>query len=494
MKKRGNFWYFFGGILFLAWIAFLFFEAKKEDHTSSLLSSSPTEQEQTTEKKSDALPFYTNFLTGEKQISLESLETLETLKEKIQLLEQIFQQQQDKKNAELLITSYLLDNQFDKAKKLYLSLPEEIKNQLPNDIFFKISINTFSQTSDTEYQQTKALLNQLYKQKIFSDLEKNYYSTVFNLVEHHYDEAKTKLKLLNGSKYQAFWNAINSAFSQYQALKDVPEYYQDGLIAYQLMNQGFLAPAKKMALQLTNKYSDYILPQQILANVDFILGKRASAASYFSQLLKLDPQEKNLYLYHLGVCYYQLEKYDDAVLYLAQITDNSIMLDSDRYLILSYIALGEENKVLNGWQRLLGYPSIKKSDFYSFFEEAFWKPYRLGQSSLYLQKDPKLVQSYLLACQRKLTWEDTQICSYGELGLKVQKKELSDTNLESQISRFARKTPKSEFFQLLWELALEAWDQEKATTSFMKAIWITKDQSERSYLKKLILKANALEE
>lgn len=65
------------------------------------------------------------------------------------------------------------------------------------------------------------------------------------------------------------------------------------------------------------------------------------------------------------------------MLYLAQITDPSILLDSDRYLVLSYLALGEEERVFAGWQRLLGYPSIKKSDFYSFFEEALWKPYRL---------------------------------------------------------------------------------------------------------------------
>lgn len=153
------------------------------------------------------------------------------------------------------------------------------------------------------------------------------------------------------------------------------------------MNQGFLAPAKKIALKITTQHSDYILPQQILANIDFMMGRWSSAASYFSQLLKLDYQEKNLYLYHLGVCYYQLGKYDDAILYLAQISDNSILLDSDRYLILSYIALGEQNKVFAGRQRLLGYPSIKKSDFYSFFEEALWKPYRLGETSPYLQKN-----------------------------------------------------------------------------------------------------------
>ena len=111
----------------------------------------------------------------------------------------------------------------------------------------------------------------------------------------------------------------------------MPAYYQDGLIAHQLMNQGFFALAKKIVLPIVNEHPEYILPYQILANTDFSMGKRASAASYFSQLLKLDPQEKNLYLYMLGVCYYQIGKYSDAVLYLAQISDSRILLDSDRY-------------------------------------------------------------------------------------------------------------------------------------------------------------------
>ena len=223
MKKRWSLWYFFGVILFLAWIGFVFFEAKKDDLISPIL------KEQTTERNADS-PLYSDFLTGEKKVSLNDLETLETLKDKIELLEQDFQQQTNKKNAELLITSYLLDNQFDKAKKIYLSLSSEIQNQLPADTAFKIWINTFSQTSDKEYQQVKNLLEQLYQQKVFSELEKNYYSIVFDLVELRFDEAKSKLKLLKGSQYESFWKAIASAFSQYQSLKDVPEYYQEGLL------------------------------------------------------------------------------------------------------------------------------------------------------------------------------------------------------------------------------------------------------------------------
>ena len=126
----------------------------------------------------------------------------------------------------------------------------------------------------------------------------------------------------------------------------MPAYYQDGLIAHQLMNQGFFALAKKIVLPIVNEHPEYILPYQILANTEFSMGKRASAASYFSQLLKLDPQEKNLYLYMLGVCYYQIGEYSDAVLYLAQISDSRILLDSDRYLILSYLALGEKDRVI----------------------------------------------------------------------------------------------------------------------------------------------------
>ena len=176
------------------------------------------------------------------------------------------------------------------------------------------------------------------------------------------------------TKYEDFVIAIQSAFNQYSLLDDVPEYYQDGLIAYQLMKQGFLAGAKKIAIRIVNEHWDYILPYQVLANVDFLMGKRDSAARYFHQLLELDPQEKSSYLYYLGICYYHLEDYSNAVLYLAQITDYDIMLDSDRYLILSYIALWEKNRVFGWWQRLLWYPTIKAADFYSFYEEAFWKP------------------------------------------------------------------------------------------------------------------------
>ena len=68
----------------------------------------------------------------------------------------------------------------------------------------------------------------------------------------------------------------------------------------------------------------------------------------------------------------------------------------------------------------------KKSDFYSFFQEAFWKPYRRGQSSPYL-KNTSLVNAYLQLCPKKLAQSDQVVCQYGQLGkqLATQKNQIS---------------------------------------------------------------------
>ena len=489
--------YLFWGLLFVVWIGFLFFDAKRDEDAGV---SQPTVLESWSETavskpngEEEEVLSYSGFLTNEKTASLDALQTLGNIREKIELLEKVFEQQATPKIANLLLQAYVLDNQFEKAKKFYNSLASDFQNALPKEMAFTIWINAFSQNSDAEYKALKALLESLHQQKIFSDLEYKYYTIVFALAEGKYEEAKSWLSALEKGEYQGFATAIRSVFKQYEDLKDVPAYYQDGLIAHQLINQGFFALAKKIVLPIVNEHPEYILPYQILANTDFSMGKRASAASYFSQLLKLDPQEKNLYLYMLGVCYYQIGKYSDAVLYLAQISDSRILLDSDRYLILSYLALGEKDRVIAWWKRLLGYTAIKESDFYSFFEEMLRKPYRRGETQERSSELRSLTETYLKACKQKLSGEHLEICHYGELGNKAQRHAITDED-EPTINRFARRTPKPEFFQLLGELALEQNESKKATTAFMKALGLASDTQEKLHLKKLILQANDLEE
>jgi predicted RNA polymerase sigma factor len=47
-------------------------------------------------------------------------------------------------------------------------------------------------------------------------------------------------------------------------------------------------------------------------------------------------------------------------------------------------------------------------------------------------------------------------------------------------------------FQLLWDAALERWDSEEATASYMRALWLTSNNEEMNYLKQKILEINQL--
>ena len=106
-------------------------------------------------------------------------------------MEKVFEQQATPKIANLLLQAYVLDNQFEKAKKFYSSLASDFQNALPKEMAFTILINAFSQNSDAEYKALKALLESLHQQKIFSDLEYKYYTIVFALAEGKYEEAKS---------------------------------------------------------------------------------------------------------------------------------------------------------------------------------------------------------------------------------------------------------------------------------------------------------------
>ena len=499
-SKRAVLWYVVIGLWIAFWIVFLFLDAKgykipweKLGNFFSFQSEKPkTISLDDAVLSEDDLEFLSWFLQDNEQLTTKDAVSLWNIKEKIIILEQLYTQQKNLEVVQLLMDAYMLDNQYEKAKAFYNSLPTRIQSYLDQWILFKIWLNSFSQTSEVEYTSLKRLLGQYHQQGIFSDEEKLYYEVWFQLIDGNYDEAINKMQWLVGTKYHDFVVAIQSAIDQYNSLKDVPDYYKDGLIAYQLMNQWFLAGAKKVAIRLVNEHSDYILPYQILANVDFLTQRRDSASRYFHQLLELDPQEKSSYLYYLGICYYHLQDFSNAVLYLAQISDQDIMIDSDRYLILSYIALWENTRVFWGWQRLLGYNTITPADYYSFFEEAFWKPYRRGESSSYLEKNGKLVQDYLTSCPLNLTGEDAQICTYGQLWLyAIENSELSP-DLQLQLSRFARRYAKPEFFQYLGEVQLMKGDKSEASASFMRALWLTKDEIEKNHLKQRILEVNEI--
>ena len=482
-----------GGIFVVFWVGFLFLESKygisKHLATSvnSVLSTNLSGEQATGVQVTD---FLEN--TQSWAFSADKLETLGSLKEKIVLLEKLYAQNPTEEIKLLLINTYQLNHQYIQARKLFYTLTPEEKKKLPLASEFLIFLQSFSQSSASEYQHLKELFDIAVKQGYLSGEEVSYYQSALELSEGNYQKAKNLIAELVSPQYQDYKTSIMTAFKQYESLQDIPSYYQEGLIALQLMNHGFFGLAKKIALPLLNQYPSYILPYQVLANADFELGRRDSALVYFQQLLKLDYQQKNNYLYHLWVLSYEVGDYSQAVMFFSQITDQKLTLDGDRYLVLSYLALQQEQKALISWQRLIGYTELQKSDFYTFFQEAFWKPYREWKSSSYLAKDPKLVKTYLAQCKKLLAEKDQVVCQYGELGYAMHTGK-TKSDFFAQAHRRARLYQLAEFYQLQWEIFAEKWHTNYAQENYLQALKLVDSQSEREYLKSLILKLSSEE-
>lgn len=481
------------GIFLVVLVVLLILESKfwisKQMHNLSFLNDEENSSWTTLINGIAKSELDTRFVEASGSLESSNIETLGDIKEKIILLEKYEEAKSDFETKKLLLEAYQLDHQYLKARKLYYQLSDEERQKLDPNSEFLIFLQSFTQGSSSEYQRLKQLFSSSIQQGSLSSEAVNYYQSAFELAEGNYEKAKNLISSLQSPQYQDYKTSIETAMKQYEGLQDVPTYYQDGLIALQLMNHGFYGLAKKIALPLVSEHPNYILPYQVLANADLELGRKESALGYFQQLLKLDYQQKNTYLYHLWVLSYELGNPSQAVIFFSQITDQNITLDGDRYLVLSYLALGEEKKALISWQRLIGYPELKKSDFYTFFQTAFWKPYLQGKKASYLEKDPELVKHFLTLCKKRLQKADASVCAYGDLGYAISTGNDKAQYL-SQANHFAKQYQQAEFYLLLGEIFGEKGHIEHAQDNFLKALKLATTDEARTHIKSLILKLN----
>lgn len=180
------------------------------------------------------------------------------------------------------------------------------------------------------------------------------------------------------------------------------------------------------------------------------------------------------------------------MVYLSQITDPHYLLDADRFLVLSYIKLGDRSKILYNWKRLFNHKNIKESDFYTFFQEAFWNFYRLGTSSWYLTEDPDLVKNFLNTCKNYLSPNSESICLYGALGYAAMEGKQGKIDAH-QLEQLAQKYEQSELYQFLGDVYLEQKKKDLAIPAFMKALKLTSSAQEKNVIKTKILKTSELD-
>lgn len=299
------------------------------------------------------------------------------------------------------------------------------------------------------------------------------------------DETQARSQFANAknSVKQSVVQAVQNTFDQVDAQKDVPDTYRHSLVALTLLKNGYFTVAKKISLQAVLQDDSYILPYQILAYADFLTHQYASSIEYFLKLLRLDPSQKDMYTFFVGIAYYGKKDYENALLYLRQVTQPALVADVARYSILLYADLENYPKQIEAWQELLAQTSFSDADMYGYVYDAFWKPYRTDVSYDLFRLNPQLAQIMITQCPQKV--KNSDICRLGELGMMVAKNQR--TGMEEKVLPLIQTYNTSYLLHILGDIALHKSDPQNAQRFYAQAISQSDSADEKKILQEKLL-------
>ena len=258
------------------------------------------------------------------------------------------------------------------------------------------------------------------------------------------------------------------------------------MVAVELFNQGFFYPAKVLSLHALFQNASYILPYQILAYSNFFTSSRDAAIGYFSTLKTLDEAQYEKYTFLMGVAYYRNKQYEYSVLHLNQIKkDNpTFYADAQRYALLDYIALKQRSKALELRETLFKQKEITLSDFFTYFDYTFFKPYAKGEPYTIYQENPMLAKQYVLTCEQLFV--NNSVCAYGKIGLSLV--ENTNLNLEEELLQLVEQYPQGYLYQLLGDLYRRQGKSEDAKFYLLKAMGMSENEAQTYQIKNLLQK------
>ena len=133
---------------------------------------------------------------------------------------------------------------------------------------------------------------------------------------------------------------------------------------------------------------------------------------------------------------------------------------------------------------MLGYDNLVASDFYTYFYEAFYRPYsEWSQYQLYAI-DTDLAEKMIRLCAIRLPKEENVVCNYGGIGKNIALWKFEW--LEQSLLNLATEYPQWYLYHALWEYYLQQNDLERAKIYLLKAIPLAQRGVEKMQIKKLL--------
>jgi len=393
----------------------------------------------------------------------------------------------------ILIEKLSKDYQFEKAHQLSETFVKDEKFlYLDPNLYFQNLLNSsvVSVVKPETMELVRKEIDSAREGGFLSVDSYRYYQWLMKIWYNDYESAKILFKQLSLPDYQQFFETLETTLQSISNQQDIPSYYKDSMIALVLLKYWHFSIAKKLSLESVLKNPNYILPYQILAYSHFLTNSRETAIEYLQKLIDLDPVNESLYKFLVGVSYYWLWNYEKSVLYLYQLEKNflewdwyvkNIISDIYKYLVLDYISLEENEKLLAVWQKLLWSESLEKSDFYTYFYEVFYKPSLDWQNYKIYNKNTVLASTFVENCYQALLEDQKDVCIYWEAGLDIVNQKYSEAH--NKLLFLAKDYPQSYIFGSLGDFYFRQWELEKAKVYYLKAVSMSDSESEELYLK-----------
>lgn len=410
------------------------------------------------------------------------INTLES--ENDEFLQKVFQETRDTDVMNLIVETYLNEYQFIKAKRFIENLPDIYVENLKPSLNLRVVFNSFALSSKTINETLTSLIEGYSAKGKILDEDKNRYLWVIALMKKDYDDFFNIASNFTSPTHKALASKLQWYKDQISKQMWMPKYYFDTLVALELFNQWLFQPAKVLALSSLQQNPNYILPYQVLAYANFLTSSWDTSIEYIKKLVDLDPNNAEKYRFLMWIAYYRDGKYEQSVVMLSLIKDEKLRLDSERYLIRDYLLLDQKNKLILSWNKLLWYDNLVSSDFYTYFYEAFYRPYSEWQQYQLYAFDTELADKMIRVCSIRLPDNEKVVCSYGTIGKNIALWKFDW--LEQSLLDLVLQYPQWYLYHALGEYYIHEWDSEKAKFYLLKAVSLTQKRAEVSQIKKLL--------
>lgn len=471
------------------WLSFIFLDGSLSHHQTSSLSSWETLGTTVDENTYLQLLSWSDPLTQWEptdlspwDLSSTALAHQQSLQD-IRALEYLYTKQADTKILVLLIQRLVANYQFQDANKyLQLLMKQDNYHHL---LDVKIILYTLFHSSLLDLQDATSIQSiQKYVAAYYADglLSKDDYARYQGLIalwSQKYADATAAFVSISNSGYAPAVQMYKQTLATAASSAGVPASYQDGLVSLFLLKQWYFTLAKKLSLAALATSPDYILPYQILAYANFLSNTWDVAAEYFSKLANFDTANTARYTFLVGVSYYRMGDYSNAILYLRQVKNPSLLTDVYRYQVLSYIAIDDMDNAVDIWQHLLGQKDIKMSDMVQFFTSMYYAPYRKGQPFSLAQDNRELVGLYMQTCDRMFT-STGDACVFGRVGQGISTQNW--TWIASSLLYLSTRYHQSYLYHVLGDYYVSTHQYAKAKEAYTQWLSISDEPNEEAIL------------